>query len=239
MIPATRRPVEPERDAVLGNPVWHALRGTQRALAVSARGGRALRYHPEVNIFSAADQLEEADWAALAELVGAGGVAILSRDVVPAAPTGWLEVYRGTGVQLVAGNLANASAPALEELSAADVPEMIELVRLTVPGPFLPRTHELGTYVGVRREGQLVAMAGERMRVPGHAEISAVCTHPSARRQGLATALTLGLAREIRSRGDEAFLHVAAENESALRLYQSLGFEVRRPVEVVAARFEG
>ncbi len=228
-----------KRDEVLANPVWHALCGPQQSHGVQADEGRARRYHAEVSIFSAVDRLDQAGWAALAELVGRGGVAILSRDAVPATPTGWTEVYRGTAMQLVAGEIPATPAVELTKLSPADVPEMIELVQTTVPGPFLSRTIELGSYLGVRRGGRLVAMAGERMQVPGYTEISAVCTHPSAQRQGLAAALTLALANQIRARGDEAFLHVIEDNTGALRLYRALGFELRRPAEAVAATFEG
>lgn len=227
------------RELVLANPVWHALHGPQRALAEEAAGGGALRYHPEITIFSAVDELDEAGWAGLGELVGVGGAAILSRDEVPPPPKRWAEVFRGWGVQLLAGELAAGVEVDLEKLSSDDVPEMTDLTRATSPGPFLRRTIELGGYLGVRRGGRLVAMAGERMRVPGHTEISAVCTHPSIQRQGLGTALTLGVARAIRARGDEAFLHVAEENTGALRLYRSLGFEPLRRVQAVAARFDG
>jgi len=228
-----------EDDEVLANPVWHALCGAHESLGVQARGGRARRYHPEVSIFGAVDRLDRCGWEALAELVGIGGVAIVSRDDVPATPVGWTETYRGKAMQLVAGQLTAPPAVEFTKLSVADVPEMLELVQTTVPGPFLSRTIELGTYLGVHRDGQLVAMAGERMHVPGYTEISAVCTHPSAQRQGLAGALTLAVAHGIRARGDEAFLHVAEENEGALRLYLTLGFELRRPVQAIAAQFDG
>ena len=114
-----------KRDEVLANPVWHALCGPQQSHGVQADEGRARRYHAEVSIFSAVDRLDQAGWAALAELVGRGGVAILSRDAVPATPTGWTEVYRGTAMQLVAGEIPATPAVELTKLSPADVPEMI------------------------------------------------------------------------------------------------------------------
>jgi predicted GNAT family acetyltransferase len=82
-------------------------------------------------------------------------------------------------------------------------------------------------------------MAGERFRLPGYVEISAVCTHPDARGKGLAAALTLDVAHAIRATGSEAFLHVLDSNEHAVRLYQKLGFEVRRKVEFVFAQWHG
>ncbi|PPK60595.1 FR47-like protein [Actinokineospora auranticolor] len=91
-----------------------------------------------------------------------------------------------------------------------------------------PRTIELGTYLGIRRAGVLVAMAGERLRPPGWTEISAVCTDPAARGQGLATRLVLAVAAGIRARGETPFLHTGARNTNAIRLYEALGFRLRR-----------
>src|SRR4029077_5363570 len=113
---------------------------------------------------------------------------------------------------------------AFDQLTPADVPAMLDLVARTQPGPFARRTIELGTYLGVREGGALVAMAGERMHLDGHSEISAVCTDPSQRRRGLARDLVLTLARRIRARGERPFLHVAADNVNAIRLYEALGF---------------
>jgi predicted GNAT family acetyltransferase len=113
---------------------------------------------------------------------------------------------------------------------------MLDLVARTRPGPFLPRTIELGGYIGIRRNGALVAMAGERLRPPGWSEISAVCTDADFRGKGLATRLTLAVACAITDRGELPFLHAAADNVSAIRLYQSLGFRLRRTATFVVMR---
>ena len=115
---------------------------------------------------------------------------------------------------------------------------MLALVERTRPGPFLPRTIELGTYLGVRDDGVLVAMAGERLHPPGWTEISAVCTDPAARGRGLATRLVRALVHGIRARGEQPFLHAAADNP-AIGLYESLGFRHRRGVTFAAARVPG
>ena len=115
-------------------------------------------------------------------------------------------------------------------LTAADVPEMLDLIARTRPGPFRPRTIEMGVYLGIRRDGRLVAMAGERLHPPGWTEISAVCTDPAFRRRGLATRLVRAVAAGIRARGETPFLHAAADNTEAIRLYESLGFRLRREV---------
>ena len=221
----------------LDNPVWHTLRGPRTDLAEQVRGGTALRFSSEISIFAAVEHFDDDAWTAQAELVGQGGVVFLFRDRVPAPPEGWTELMRIPTLQLVAGDLAPAPDAAIVTLGDADVEEMLALTKLTEPGPFLPRTHELGTYVGVKQAGRLVAMAGERFQMPGWTEISAVCTHPDARRQGLGAALSLRVAQNIRKRGDEAFLHVIETNESALLLYESISFRIRRMMDVVALQW--
>jgi ribosomal protein S18 acetylase RimI-like enzyme len=116
-------------------------------------------------------------------------------------------------------------------LGTDDVPDMLSLVAATDPGPFGQRTIEFGGYIGFRASGRLVAMAGHRLSFPGFTEISAVCTLADYRRRGLGTALVQSLVHRIQARGDEPFLHVATANESAIRLYRSLGFTTRREVE--------
>ena len=140
---------------------------------------------------------------------------------------------------MVADRLPEPSGLEVVRLGPEDRTEMLALAELTEPGPFLLRTPELGRYVGLRREGRLLAMAGERFRLPGYVEISAVCTHPDARGEGLAGELTLNVAHAIRAGGDEAFLHVLESNENATRLYQKLGFVIRRTVDVVFAQWHG
>jgi predicted GNAT family acetyltransferase len=109
---------------------------------------------------------------------------------------------------------------------------MQELVRLTNPGPFGPRTIELGRFVGIRRDGRLVAMAGERLKPEGHTEITGVCTHPDHRGRGYSQALVADAARHILGRGDTPFLHVYSTNRGAITLYEKLGFRLRRTLRV-------
>ena len=121
-------------------------------------------------------------------------------------------------------------------LGDADVEEMMSLVALTEPGPFYEKTNQLGTYIGAREEGRLIAMAGERLRAPGVSEISAVCTHPDARRRGLAAKLTMDMVSEIRERDQLPLLHVATSNTPAIKVYEQLGFRVRTEISGLAAR---
>jgi predicted GNAT family acetyltransferase len=152
-------------------------------------------------------------------------------------PAEWQVVMRWPCWQMVAPS--GLDAPAVEDLEvlgARDGEDMLALTDATRPGPFLRRTHELGHYVGVRAGGRLIAMAGERLRVPGATEISAVCTDPAYQRRGLAAALVRVLAARIQARGETAFLHVATDNVGAIRVYEALGFVRRAAIEAIALR---
>ena len=218
----------------LDNPVFAALTGEQARFALRYRN--AVRYRPGVSPFGAvADETSAGDWADAARLTGAGQVTLFVRSSA-APPAGWEVVGGRPGVQLVAEDLDPAPDPEAIPLTAADVPEMLELTERTKPGPFLPGTVELGGYLGIRRAGRLVAMAGERMRPPGFAEISAVCTDEAWRGHGFAARLTRAVAAGITARGETPFLHAAGDNANAIRLYKSLGFVHRREVFFVAAK---
>ena len=215
----------------LDNAVWHSLTGPRRAHAVVK--GRAGRFEPDVSVFCAVDDDATASaYDDLRDVVGPGGTAVLFRPAV-APPDGWTRGDTYPGVQLVATGVVDpADDDRFVELGADDNDDMLALVAETRPGPFGPRTFELGGYLGLRdADGRLVAMAGERLRVDGFTEISAVCTAPSHQRQGLGAALVLALVCRIRARGDEAFLHAATTNEGAIRLYLALGFTHRTDVD--------
>ena len=211
-------------DDVLDNPVWASLTGSHAHLAEVV--GQAARYPAEISPFSAVrtDVGDEA-WADLAALVGPGTEAWVAGT--RRSPDGWDVVGQIPGVQLVATSLATAPDPEAVELGPADRPEVLDLVARTRPGPFERRTMELGRFLGIRRDGVLVAMAGERLHPPGWVEISAVCTDPAYRGQGLANRLIRAVGAGIRERGERPFLHAAESNENAIRLYLSMGFELR------------
>jgi len=151
-------------------------------------------------------------------------------------PAGWEVEFMGKGVQMTGDSVAGISDPEARLLGPADVPEMLDLTRRTKPGPFLARTVEMGTYLGIRRDGALVAMAGERLHPPGWTEISAVCTDAAWRGQGLASRLVLAVAAGIRARSETPFLHAAASNVNAIRLYEELGFRLRKTTVFSATR---
>ncbi|OIJ65344.1 GNAT family N-acetyltransferase [Streptomyces mangrovisoli] len=221
---------------ILDNPAWAALTGPHAHLA--ERLGRAARYPTDVSPFTALeDPADPRAWDDLAALVGPGTVTPVTG--VRSVPDGWRIEESGEGVQLVDTALRAEPAPEAVWLGPADVPEILGLIALTRPGPFRPRTIELGAYLGIRERGRLIALAGERLRPPGWTEISAVCTHPDHRGRGLATRLVRAVAAGIRDRGDTPFLHAAASNTNAIRLYESIGFTLRRRTQFTLVRTPG
>lgn len=218
---------------VLDNTVWQAMAGPHRELCTFHAG--AGRYHWEITPFAGvADPTDPACWADLEELLeGHSAALIVDPDLVP---PGW-EVTRYTrGAQMLGTGLADAPEPDAVALSPEHVPEMLALVARTRPGPFLPRTIEMGNYIGIRSQGELIAMAGERLHPTGWTEISAVCTDEAFRGSGLATRLVRAVAHGVRARGEEPFLHVAEDNLDAIRLYEALGFHRRRWVDFTGVK---
>jgi ribosomal protein S18 acetylase RimI-like enzyme len=213
----------------LDNPIFNALRTCQAHFAETYQ--LLWRFPPEVTPLGGFVETNEAGIDSLRGYLASGGALGI---LVPAkidAPRGLEIILEGPLLQMI---LENASdLPGIEkahdfiELREADVPEMVALATLTKPGPFGTRTREMGTYLGIRKDGMLAAMAGERMKLPGYTEISAVCTHPDHLGHGYAGFLMTILAQRIRARGEVPFLHVRPENTRAVHLYERLGFTRR------------
>ncbi len=174
----------------------------------------------------------------MAELVSPGESVFVAQVPAIVLPPGLVEVKAAKGVQMIAARDTrfDASKGDIELLTDEDAPEMLALATLTEPGPFLRRTHVMGTFRGIRVGGRLVAMAGERMRFPGYTEVSGVCTHPEFRGRGFARRLSSVVAAGIEARGEQAFLHAWKGNVSAISLYEGLGFEVRTEVYVAVLK---
>jgi len=229
----------------LDNVIWQAL--TTRQTHCAEICGEARWFLRDITLLSAFREPSDKGYDSLAELAGPGGTAALFLDEPYRPRPGWDLLADPPLLQMIFDNgslpASPAAASAIVELTKKDSPEMLELATLTKPGPFGSRTHELGTYLGIRHragdgvreranEGvmekdKLVAMAGERLKVPGHTEVSAVCTHPEHTGQGYAGILMTEVMRRILARGETPFLHVREDNTRAVELYQRLGFRTR------------
>jgi predicted GNAT family acetyltransferase len=198
----------------------------------------ARRFVSDVNLFASTCDETPAAAAALAELVAPGETVFVAQVPAIVVPHGFVAVKVAKGVQMVAPRGTKFEAPDadIRVLTDADAPEMLALATLTEPGPFLRRTHSMGTFRGIRSGGRLVAMAGERLRFPGYTEVSGVCTYPEFRGRGLARRLSAVVAAGIEARGEQAFLHAWKSNQSAISLYEGLGFRVRTEVQVMVLR---
>lgn len=216
----------------LDRPVWASLTGPHAPL--STGGPLARRYPGDVSLFaSALDDSAQAQ-AALADLVQPGERIFIAQRADIVVPPGLVLLRHGRCLQmLVTVPLRDeAGSPELQALDDQDATDMLCLARLTEPGPFQPRTHTMGRFLGVRDQGRLVAMAGERFRLPGFTEVSGVCAHPQWRGRGLARRLSTAVAAHIQARGETPFLHAWDSNHAAIALYRSMGFEVRCELNV-------
>jgi len=216
----------------LDRPVWASLASFHARLSIG--GPLARRYASDVNLFASARDDTQPALAALAALVQDTEQVYLLQVPEILVPPGVVALKQARGVQMVARRSLQALADKEEivRLTDADAPEMLALAKLTEPGPFRARTHEMGTFIGIRIEGRLAAMAGERFHFRGYTEVSGVCTHPDFRARGFARRLSAAVAVGIEARGERPFLHAWSTNRAAISLYESLGFELRSEVNV-------
>lgn len=216
----------------LDRPVWSAL--TTRHAKFAKTEGPVCAYAEDVAPFCAADPRASEIGPSLLRLARkrASGITFMQSDEVD-VPAGLVYARQAMGVQMILERpIAAIERDEIVRLTAGDVSEMIALVELTEPGPFVARTRLLGAYWGIRRGGRLVAMAGERLRLPGYCEISAVCVHPVYRGYGFARLLVAHVAHGILARGEAPFLHTYADNHGAIALYDDLGFRLRRQMHI-------
>ena len=222
----------------LERPPWSALTTTHSDFALG--NDLARRYRPAIAPMAAIREVSDTCLQAMAALMSPGEVVGLF-DAEAISARGELRVIAHKTVEQMVNEQGRA-APFCEEyvnLTPADVPAMMQLTELTKPGPFSERTIVLGSYIGIRSGGKLVAMAGERMRFDGFTEISAVCTHPDHCRRGRASLLVSALMRNIISRGETPFLHIYSDNARAAALYTKLGFKHRRSITVTILKRVG
>jgi predicted GNAT family acetyltransferase len=215
----------------LDHPIWTALTTRHRALAEG--GDQARRYPTAITPFADMAEISPRGFASLGAMMLGSEIAVLFTPDVVTAPAEFKVVLAETGEQMI-GTPAEVPAGDVDilTLGVADVPDMLALTALTKPGPFNPRTHELGTFLGIRVGGELVAMAGERMKPADYTEITAVCVHPSHRGHGYGQILLSAISRQIVARGEIPFLHVFTSNTCAIALYGRQGMEIRRRLHV-------
>ncbi len=216
----------------LDRAVWNALTTRLAGFATADSDARAVRIDPEVGVFVSGVDGSPETLNAMAALAlrhpGAGMVEKTGGPLAEADLPGVEVISRIPLVQMACTALTPGGADlAFQALTEDDAPEMLALARLTKPGPFRSRTRELGPFIGVKRDGVLIAMAGRRLRVDGFTELSGVCTHPDHRGNGYAAALSRAVVGEILATGEGAFLHAFAEHPATIAFYRSLGFEVR------------
>jgi ribosomal protein S18 acetylase RimI-like enzyme len=216
-------------DTELDNPFWSSLRSRHRALALEA--GDVARYPPQfAPLLGVAG--EDADAAeALATLV-APGESVLLLGVAPRrVPDGWrLEAFADLAQMACGERIPVVDGPGVVELTAAHRADVLALTALVYPHYFRERTMELGRYFGIYQDGRLAAMIGERLGTDTHQEMSAICTHPDFNGRGYARRLTAMLGNDTLQRGRMPFLHVSHENVRAKRMYEQLGYRLRRDI---------
>jgi ribosomal protein S18 acetylase RimI-like enzyme len=211
---------------LLDNPTWSALTTQQTALA--RRNELAARYEPSIAPFAAVQSMTPAAFDALARLLDHGESVLVQTQTEAPSFDGLRWEFLFSALQMIDDAPAPDDVCAVERLGANDTAAMVDLTKRTNPGPFAARAIETGNYIGLHEHGRLIAMAGERMRLDGFVEISAVCVDDAHRGKGIAGRLMNVLRREIRQRGEVPFLHVRGDNASAIGLYRRLGFSDRK-----------
>jgi predicted GNAT family acetyltransferase len=220
---------------ILDRPVWSALETRHRAFA---QGGKlAKRYSPSIALFAATATDDPESLRALGKLVPPGERVIMAQADAISLPVGLSAISSAAAVQMIAeAPLQTVVDERVQRLMQEDAAEMLALASLTRPGPFTSGALSLGDFWGVKVEGRLVAMAGERMKQPGYSELSGVCSHPEFRGGGLGRLLSLFVANQIMARGEIPYLHAYAANTAAIGLYEAIGFRLRSMINVAVVQ---
>lgn len=225
----------PAIDRLLDNPVWSCL--SRRHARFASGGTLARRYHVDISPISGLAGEAREHVAALETIAGVGDdIALLGLSVEFGAS--WEMLYESCLTQMIRREASPLREPEVDvvSLDERDVPEMLALVELTKPGPFRQRTIALGNFIGIRDQGRLVAMAGERMWIDHLREVSAVCTHPDAQGRGYARALISKVVNRMLRAGETPFLHVESKNLRAIEVYRALGFATRVEFSLLVAK---
>ena len=225
----------------LDNPIWQSLITTHAHFAEISNSAR--KFPHEVSVLAGLFEPTTENYNSLAAMMHPGERVGLFLQDPPNPPAPWVIDRTCPLLQMLCEKRSTPAAatrgkrPEFIRLTKADVPEMLALTKLTNPGPFGARSHELGNYFGIRVAGTLAAMAGERLRLAGYTEVSAVCTHPDHLGHGYASALMGVVMDHICSRSELPILHVLPENTRAIQVYERLGFAKRAMLHLAVLRF--
>lgn len=217
----------------LDRVVYSALT-SQRQSSLAVRQGGAVRMAAGYGIFAALDQVSEEALSDMARLPLREGRLVTVEAEDQPVPVGFKIEKQAVLLQMSLSALRadEGRGVQVEKLGEADAAQMLALALLTEPGPFYEKTHQLGDFYGVKQEGRLLAMAGERMKPDGFCEVSGVCVHPEAQGRGYAAAAMRAVIEPIVARGETAFLHSYDHNVRAISLYEGLGFSVRAAMQM-------
>jgi predicted GNAT family acetyltransferase len=211
--------------------IWNALTTGNRDIAVVS--GDVSCYRPDIAPFAGMSELNDSNLQKLHEFIPADRtVAISSLEKIHHDENKWKLLQAMDVTQMVydhhIGTFTTKNSDLIVPLTDKHISQMLELTALTKPGPFLQRTIEFGNYFGIFMDGRLAAMTGQRMHPIPYMEVSAVCTHPDFRGKGYAKALMLQVMRIILDNSFTPFLHVLTSNVTAIQLYESIGFRIRK-----------
>ncbi|WP_212004451.1 GNAT family N-acetyltransferase [Chitinophaga sp. HK235] len=217
-------------EILLDNPAWSALTTTQAPLSMGTE--RVKRYRKEILSFIACEDAKQSALEELQPWINEGESFYLIGEL-PVLSADWQIVNELPCAQMVLRSqvVLPVKEPAtITMLTADDATAMYDLVNKVQPGYYNPGTRLLGTYYGIWQEGRLVAMAGERMRMSGFTELSAIVTDPAYTGRGYAQQLITRLCHQHAEEGVTSMLHVSVANERAIRLYEHMGFVTRRTI---------
>ena len=217
---------------ILDNPAWNSLNTTHKQLGKI--GEKAAVYNPQISVIGAVKESTLDSYTELGTLTTPGIPVAIIGSPIPSDLKGWMTLQSAETYQMVCNEPTDYTEIDYVELFKKDLPEMMKLVELAKPGPFSPGTIEMGRYIGIRKDGELVSMGGERMKPKGYVEISGICSHPEHREKGYGAAISGILTNAILEHGDKPFLHVFKQNEPAIRLYKKLGYATRKVIPVTA-----
>jgi predicted GNAT family acetyltransferase len=217
---------------LLDRPVWASLNSVNKGFSVGSE--RALRFHPEIGPLAGIQDESPESLSELEELLETYGSLAVGQSPELRCPKNARITAQHPAVQMMYEERDDGASmdAKIASLTACDAPLMYALAKLTNPGPFARRTHELGQFWGIKCDDQLVAMAGERLKTPEYIEVSGVCTDPQYQNRGFGRALCLHVCIAIRDKGCQPFLHVYEDNDRAIGLYASMGFVIRSKITV-------